>query len=245
MEMGERSEQWVCSINRINPQTTPQIPTFTKQKLPNEPIEDWFLAVSLEYRHVPPGVDTHAKTESKKEGRMKTGTNRALGRSDVRVPAAMTCFRHLAGRSAQAVEERTRELHPLELPNPAPFPPQNPVGSPPSKLENCAPTPCLKSCSVRNRSIRHKWLILLGFGGFLSDLESEKNKNLFLACFSHPAIRVPHSSLAEGVAPSPTLSYQNNPLTTFSEIAFEKQYRPPGNKFSTANLMVSDANGFW
>ena len=105
---------------------------------------------------------------------MKTGTKRALVRGDVRVPGAMTCFRHLAGRLAQAVEERTRELHPLELPNPAPFPPQNPVGSPPFKLENCAPSLCLKSCSTRNRSIRRKWLILVGFGMFLSDLEGQK-----------------------------------------------------------------------
>ena len=120
------------------------------------------------------GVDTHVKTESKKEGRIKTGTKRALVRGDVRVPAAITCFRHLTGRSAQAVEEQTRELHPLELPNPAPFPPQNPVGFPPSKLENCAPSRYLKSCSVRNRSIRRKWLILVGFAGFLSDLAGQK-----------------------------------------------------------------------
>jgi len=105
---------------------------------------------------------------------MKTGTKRALVRGDVRVPAAITCFRHLTGRSAQAVEEQTRELHPLELSNPAPFPPQNPVGSPPSKLENCAPSPCLKSCSARNRSIRRKWLILVEFGGYLSDSEGQK-----------------------------------------------------------------------
>jgi len=111
---------------------------------------------------------------------MKTGTNRALVRGDVRVPAVMTCFRHLTGRSAQAVEEHARELHPLELPNQAPFPSQNPVGSPPSKLKNHAPSPCLKSCSARNRSIRCKWLILVGFGGFLSDLDGQK-KNPFPA----------------------------------------------------------------
>ena len=219
MEMGERSEQWVCSINRINPQTTPQIPTLLQNKNhQTNPFQISSSLFSVEYRLSPSGVDTHAKTESKKEGRMKTGTNRALVRGDVRVPAAMTCFRHLPGRSAPAVEGQTRELHPLKLPNPAPFPPQNPVGSPPSKLENCAPTPCLKSCSARNRSIRRKWLILAGFGGFLSDLESEKNKNPVLARFSHPAICAPPSSLAEGVAPCPTQSYENNhwnPLPPF------------------------------
>jgi len=45
MGMGEKSKgQWECAVNRINPQTTPQIPTLLKnEKLPNEPISDFGL----------------------------------------------------------------------------------------------------------------------------------------------------------------------------------------------------------
>jgi len=71
-------------------------------------------------------------------------------------------------------------------------------------------------------SPHRKWLILLGIGGFLSDLEGEKNKNLFLACFSHPTICVPPSSLAEGVAHSPTQSNENNHRTPFSRQALSR-----------------------
>ena len=45
MGMGEKSKgQWECAINRINPQTTPQLPTLlNNEKLPNEPISDFEL----------------------------------------------------------------------------------------------------------------------------------------------------------------------------------------------------------
>ena len=66
MGMGEKSKgRRECAVDRINPQTTPQIPTLLKnEKLPNEPISD-FRLYSVQQQLMPihaphePGKRTH------------------------------------------------------------------------------------------------------------------------------------------------------------------------------------------
>jgi hypothetical protein len=111
---------------------------------------------SLKSRRVTPRVDMHVIRRSEKEGRkgqMKTGTMEA------------TCFRHLAGRSAASPADfnigsnaehiicRSRVLTPKL---------NSPKLQRPKLLSSTGP-------------IRRKWLILVEFVGFLSNLRRKIN----------------------------------------------------------------------